>query len=86
MHGTSREEDCSSRCKSRQTYRLREDFLTDAIASNRASHSINWTPEMTDARPGRRYRFGVFEVDSTTGELRRNGLRVKLHSQPFQVL
>jgi DNA-binding winged helix-turn-helix (wHTH) protein len=33
-----------------------------------------------------RYRFGVFEVDSTTGELRRNGLRVKLHSQPFQVL
>jgi cholera toxin transcriptional activator len=33
-----------------------------------------------------RYRFGVFEVDSGTGELRRNGLRVKLHSQPFQVL
>jgi cholera toxin transcriptional activator len=33
-----------------------------------------------------RYRFGVFEVDSTTGELRRNGLRVKLHAQPFQVL
>src|SRR5580704_9436526 len=41
---------------------------------------------MTDTRPARRYRFGVFEVDSTTGELRRNGLRVKLHSQPFQVL
>jgi cholera toxin transcriptional activator len=34
----------------------------------------------------RRYRFGVFEVDSGTGELRRNGLRVKLHSQPLQVL
>src|SRR5580704_8066177 len=31
-------------------------------------------------------RFGVFEVDSSTGELRRNGLRVKLHAQPFQVL
>src|SRR5271156_1375014 len=41
---------------------------------------------MTDTRPARRYRFGVFEVDSTTGELRRKGVRVKLHSQPFQVL
>jgi cholera toxin transcriptional activator len=41
---------------------------------------------MTDARPARCYRFGVFEVDSTTGELRRKGVRVKLHSQPFQVL
>jgi cholera toxin transcriptional activator len=32
------------------------------------------------------YRFGVFEADSTTGELRRQGLRVKLHSQPLQIL
>ena len=41
---------------------------------------------MTDIRPATRYRFGVFEVDSTTGELRRRGVRVKLHSQPLQVL
>ena len=41
---------------------------------------------MTDTRPARRYRFGVFEADSTTGELRRKGVRIKLHSQPFQVL
>lgn len=34
----------------------------------------------------RRYRFGVFELDSATGELRRNGLRVKLYAQPLQVL
>lgn len=33
-----------------------------------------------------RYRFGVFEVDSVGGELRRNGLRAKLHTQPFQLL
>ena len=33
-----------------------------------------------------RYRFGIFEVDAATGELRRQGLRVKLNSQPFQVL
>jgi cholera toxin transcriptional activator len=41
---------------------------------------------MTDTRPARRYRFGVFEADSTTGELRRKGVRIKLHSQPFQIL
>lgn len=36
---------------------------------------------------GRRvYRFGVFEADETAGELRKHGLRIKLHSQPFQVL
>jgi Tol biopolymer transport system component/DNA-binding winged helix-turn-helix (wHTH) protein len=31
-------------------------------------------------------RFGVFEVDPRVGELRRNGLRIKLQEQPFQVL
>lgn len=41
---------------------------------------------MTDPRSGRRYRFGVFEADAATGELRRQGLRVKLNAQPFQVL
>jgi cholera toxin transcriptional activator len=36
---------------------------------------------------GRRvYRFGVFEADEAAGELRKHGLRIKLHSQPFQVL
>jgi len=42
--------------------------------------------EMTDNQPVRRYRFGVFELDVATGELRRRGLRVKLHAQPFQIL
>jgi len=41
---------------------------------------------MTDVRPARRYRFGVFEADTATGELRRQGLRVKIHAQPFQML
>ncbi|MFZ1084924.1 MAG: winged helix-turn-helix domain-containing protein [Terracidiphilus sp.] len=41
---------------------------------------------MTDERPERLYRFGVFEADAPTGELRRQGLRVKLNAQPFQVL
>ncbi len=41
---------------------------------------------MTDPQPERRYRFGVFEADAATGELRRQGLRVKLNAQPFQLL
>src|SRR5437870_4996220 len=31
-------------------------------------------------------RFGIFEVDLRSGELRRNGLRVKLPEQSFQIL
>ncbi len=31
-------------------------------------------------------RFGVFEVDTVTGELRKQGLRIRLQEQPFQVL
>jgi len=31
-------------------------------------------------------RFGVFEVDPHTGELRKQGLRIKLRDQPFQIL
>lgn len=40
------------------------------------------TPESTD----RLFRFGAFEVNEAVGELRRNGVRIKLHSQPFQIL
>ncbi len=32
------------------------------------------------------FRFGVFEVDAASGELRKAGLRVRLQEQPFQVL
>ena len=35
---------------------------------------------------GRVFRFGVFEADEAQGELRKHGLRIKLHAQPFQVL
>jgi DNA-binding winged helix-turn-helix (wHTH) protein len=41
---------------------------------------------MAESRPARSYRFGVYEADAATGELRRQGLRVKLNAQPFQVL
>src|SRR5437763_10967324 len=31
-------------------------------------------------------RFGVFEVELRTGELRKQGVRIKLRDQPFQIL
>src|SRR6201997_1134832 len=31
-------------------------------------------------------RFGVFELDLRAGELRKNGLRVRLQQQPFEIL
>jgi DNA-binding winged helix-turn-helix (wHTH) protein len=36
--------------------------------------------------PARRYRFGAYEADTSTGELRRQGIRLRLNAQPFQVL
>jgi DNA-binding winged helix-turn-helix (wHTH) protein len=41
---------------------------------------------MTESQKPRRYRFGVFEADAATGELRRQGVLIKLNVQPFQVL
>jgi len=32
------------------------------------------------------FRFGVFEANEPAGELRKHGVRIKLHSQPFKVL
>lgn len=33
-----------------------------------------------------KFSFGVFEADVAEGELRKHGVRVKLHAQPFQIL
>jgi DNA-binding winged helix-turn-helix (wHTH) protein len=41
---------------------------------------------MTVPEPARRYRFGAFEADAGTGELRRKGLLIRLNGQPFQLL
>jgi cholera toxin transcriptional activator len=34
----------------------------------------------------RLFRFGVFEADPRSGELRRNGAKVRIQEQPFQIL
>lgn len=49
-------------------------------------HGLHSCSAMTDSGSGRRYRFGVYEADASTGELRRGGVRVRLNAQPFQVL
>jgi DNA-binding winged helix-turn-helix (wHTH) protein len=41
---------------------------------------------MPDLPPPTLYRFGIFELDTAKAELRRRGLRVKLHAQPLQIL
>ena len=41
---------------------------------------------MTQKTTARVFRFGAFELNEATGELRKDGIRIKLHSQPFQVL
>ena len=40
----------------------------------------------TDAKSSGPVRFGVFEADLLTGELRKNGQKVRLQDQPFRVL
>ena len=32
------------------------------------------------------FRFGAYELDASTGELLKHGLKVRLQEQPFQIL
>lgn len=41
---------------------------------------------MTEASSGKIVRFGAFEADLASGELRKNGTRIRLQEQPFQML
>lgn len=41
---------------------------------------------MATPTPSERVRFGVFEADLRSGELRKQGVKIRLHHQPFQVL
>ena len=44
------------------------------------------SPKSDSSNERRLLRFGVFEVDPGAGELRKNGARIRLQEQPFQVL
>jgi TolB-like protein/DNA-binding winged helix-turn-helix (wHTH) protein/Flp pilus assembly protein TadD len=41
---------------------------------------------MAKSRSTNRIRFGVFEIDLNSRELRKQGLKIKLHEQPFKIL
>jgi DNA-binding winged helix-turn-helix (wHTH) protein len=41
---------------------------------------------MATSMQSQRARFGALEVDLRSGELRKQGVKIKLHHQPFQVL
>lgn len=43
-------------------------------------------PKPPDSLAGKTVRFGVFELDLVSGELRKGGTRIRLQEQPFQVL
>jgi cholera toxin transcriptional activator len=48
------------------------------------NYVVAMSPQSSPAT--RKIRFGVFEVDLASGELRKNGNRIRLQEQPFQIL
>jgi len=43
-------------------------------------------PSPPTSHAGQILRFGVFEADLAAGELRKNGVKIRLQEQPFQIL
>jgi DNA-binding winged helix-turn-helix (wHTH) protein len=41
---------------------------------------------MEKLSPSDLFSFGVFEVDLRVGELRKQGMKIRLQEQPFQIL
>jgi len=48
--------------------------------------AASWGVAMEVPAPTRRVRFSVFEVDLRSAELHKQGLKIKLQDQPFQIL
>jgi cholera toxin transcriptional activator len=55
----------------------------DCLAVHYGRVAMPMSPSNEESGP---LRFGVFEVDFAAGELRKNGRRIRLQEQPFQVL
>src|SRR5215472_12832494 len=51
-----------------------------------APRSLKSRLNMSGTSPQPRVSFGTFEVDPKAGELRKQGIRIKLHDKPLQVL
>ena len=50
------------------------------------SHTSGGAAMSSSSIPVQVVRFGVFEANLRSGELRKSGIKIKLHDQPFQVL
>jgi cholera toxin transcriptional activator len=61
---------------------MSEGFLPEPLPSEPKAGS----PALRRAAVPARYRFGLYEADPRTGELLREGRKIKLQEQPFQVL
>jgi DNA-binding winged helix-turn-helix (wHTH) protein len=61
---------------------MSEGFLPEPHSSEPKAGS----PALRRAAVPARYRFGLYEADPRTGELLRDGTKIKLQEQPFQVL
>jgi len=81
----------------RRTFAKRPRFFQTeerTSAPSDAIVSVNWREAMaspssngsSSKSPARLLRFSVFEVDLAAGDLRKNGKRIRLQEQPFQVL
>jgi eukaryotic-like serine/threonine-protein kinase len=52
-----------------------------------SGHKISRVPRMNEPRPPQRVvSFGTYQCDLSAGELRKNGIRVKISDQPFRLL
>src|SRR5258705_4760415 len=57
------------------------------LSSNWSGCKLRGSMATPHASPGARFgRFGIFEVSLVAGELRKNGTRIHLQEQPFQLL
>ncbi len=62
--------------------RIPAHSLPRVVHFSASEHLVMPTP----APASRAVRFGAFEADLSSGELRKHGLRIKLQDQPFQIL
>jgi TolB-like protein/DNA-binding winged helix-turn-helix (wHTH) protein len=74
---------------SRTAKLLQNKELGDRLSGNHLGNAIiggNWVAYMSAPPAANTARFGDFVVDLRSGELRKNGIKIRVQVQPFQVL
>src|SRR6266481_3931903 len=60
--------------------------VAEMILTVQVAEKMKLEAQTMASPPTSRTRFGGFEVDLRSGELHKQGIKIKLHDQPFQVL